>query len=110
MKTKKLFLPLIIALAGISTTESTENSYGNGNNDGEFAYVYIDLNYLTIVTAYSDGRSEKENLKMLTPKNLERNAIQIVNLINQMKTKGYKLISTSGGDVNTHLFFVKEEN
>lgn len=51
----------------------------------------------SMITIYEDGTVEKSPLKKLNAKTMEENLTTIHSKLNELKSKGYKLISTSGG-------------
>lgn len=52
----------------------------------------------SMITIYEDGTIEKINLKKLNAKTMEENLLTIHIKLNELKNKGYKLISTTGGN------------
>jgi hypothetical protein len=52
----------------------------------------------SMITIYEDGTVEKKDLKKLNPKTMEVNLLTIHAKLNELKNKGYKLISTTGGN------------
>lgn len=51
----------------------------------------------SMVTIYEDGTVEKSSLKKINPKTMEENLITIHSKLNELKNKGYELVSMAGG-------------
>ncbi|NOQ27116.1 MAG: hypothetical protein GQ564_17285 [Bacteroidales bacterium] len=51
----------------------------------------------SMVTIYEDGTVEKSSLKKINPKTMEDNLITIHSKLNELKNKGYELVSMAGG-------------
>jgi hypothetical protein len=68
----------------------------------------------SIITIYEDGTVEKTALKKLNAKTMEENMLVIHSKLNELKNKGYKLVSTAGGSsdniICTTYIFSKKTN
>jgi len=64
----------------------------------------------SMITIYEDGIVEKKSLKKLNPKTMEENLLTIHAKLNELKNKGYELVSTTGGNSDnfistTYIFY-----
>jgi len=68
----------------------------------------------SMITIYEDGTVEKKDLKKLNPKTMEENLLIIHAKLNELKNKGYELVSTTGGNsdnfISTTYIFNKIHN
>lgn len=68
---------------GILSLRTSETTIGLGDNS------------ITIV--YEDGQVEKAELKKLNTRDMSLNLVTVTEYLNKIKSKGYKLISSTGG-------------
>lgn len=104
MKKYYLVSSLLIAIAIILTFSSFNSSIQQKNNqDTEQGYVLVRTTEIygmmpsSIITIYEDGTVEKEPLKKLNAKTMEENLFSIHSKLNSLRSKGYKLLSATGG-------------
>jgi hypothetical protein len=95
---------IIFALIVVITMSSfVLSSQQDDNQTTEEGYVIIRTTEVygnipsSMVTIYEDGTVEKISLKKINPKTMEDNLITIHSKLNELKNKGYELVSMAGG-------------
>lgn len=93
-----LSLIVVITMSSFIFTSQQDD-----NQTTEEGYVIIRTTEIygnmpsSMVTIYEDGTVEKISLKKINPKTIEDNLIIIHAKLNELKNKGYELVSMAGG-------------
>lgn len=99
---------LIIAAAILLFAGFTQQAQAQETKEYATVMILQGGGWNDFAISYPDGTSEKGKLAgSTTAKNLEPNAIMITEMFNKLAEKGYKLVSSSGGDYNSVYVFEK---
>ncbi|MCU4156637.1 hypothetical protein J1N10_11675 [Carboxylicivirga sp. A043] len=104
MKKSHIILLLMVSLVGIFTLTSLmtpqEPETPSPNNSVIMVRTFeiYGMKPSSMVTIYEDGTVEKEPLGKLNASKPEQNLLAIHAKINEIETKGYTLVSTTGGN------------
>ena len=102
MKRKVIITSIALSLAFIMVSAFKPNNVAN-----KYATIRIYEGQSKIVMVY-DGKTEELKINKPSPDNIVSNTAKINEVINLMASKGYELISQSGGDSNHMYTFIKK--
>ena len=92
----------------VALTAYIPSNLDSENTEYAFMMVRIHTSDNHAVIAYSNGETDRIELKNYQPKNNEMNAISISKILNDMSKNGYKLVEANGaGESTTYYIFEK---